>query len=84
MFRAKMRGVSPAGQPCSKEHERALRAIKRRQDKLSADRVTAVKRAAADGASSYAIADAVGLSHTHVQRIVRGDYDKLLSPEDGS
>lgn len=83
MFRDKMRRVSPAGRPCTPEDERALKAIKRKQGKIDAERILAVKQAAANGASSYAIGEAVGLSHSHVQRIVRGDYDSVLDG-DGS
>jgi hypothetical protein len=82
MFRGKMRRVSPAGQPCTPEDERALRKIKRQRERMEASQIVAIKQASANGASSYAIGEAVGLSHSHVQRILRGQYDHLL-PTDG-
>lgn len=82
MFRGKIRRMSPAGQPCTPEDERALKAIRRQETRLDAKRILAVKQAAANGASSYAIGEAVGRSHSQVQRILRGEYDKLLDPEE--
>lgn len=70
--------MSPAGQPCSRDDERALKKIRRRREQVEADQILAIKQASANGASSYSIGEAVGLSHSHVQRILRGNYDKLL------
>jgi hypothetical protein len=82
MFRGKMRRVSPAGQPCSKEDERALKKIRRQREHLEATQILAIKQASANGASSYAIGEAVGVSHSHVQRILRGQYDHLLKADE--
>jgi hypothetical protein len=78
MFRGKMRRVSPAGQPCTKADERELRKIRRQRERLEATQILAIKQASANGGSSYAIGEAIGLSHSHVQRILRGQYDHLL------